>query len=206
MKRRVEYDISSRISEEIQEELSREDYVSYLVWILQLLYKDLKNFLDEEGRNFGIMISYRTSMDSAFNKITYNNEELCMKTTYLFKNVFRCEFRRLVRRGLSKADALICIIRKFNDLLLENINYEYLKELRTIKKVIDKLYNNIKRYAKEDPLLCLANTVRKAEENLWVGKYNLSNYSVQQEEIEHTELTDDGVRIDEEKGIWTEEL
>ena len=196
---------SNRISteESIKEEYT---YIDGLMYVGKILIEELKILLEDEGRNFGIMISYFSSIDSALTKLftdeMMENEEIYQKILFLYKPLIMREYRKLGGRKLSKADRVIVILYKLFEVLYEIEDYPGHKELGTIRKIITKLYNNIRNTSKKSALYHLINSVRKYKDLGYIGKSPLKSFSIKQEEQgrEKTILEDNGIRIDEEFG------
>ena len=175
-----EFDLSQRVGSGEPIELNL--YLSGLLDVVEYLCIDLEDLLAQENRKFGIVKSYINSIRGAFKKA---NEDVCEedlevygKILYLYKPLLKKNFTRLVSRGLSPADADICIIRKILLILEETESFSKLREAMTVKKVITKLYDNIRNRAKEDSLYIMANTIRTYMDKGLIGKHNLDTFSI----------------------------
>lgn len=194
-------------------------YISGLIDMLEFLMLELKGFLKDEGRFFGLAKSYMNSIDEANKKINngrFSEGEIDVfeKILFLYKPILINEFKRLKEKKLSSGDSVICLSRKILSIILETENHPNKKEIKTIKKLIDKFFENIKNKAKNDPLYVLSNFIRTNFKNGWIGKYN-SNYLQLEEKrelvIDKEVINGDNIRLEEGNNskiteiTWTEE-
>ena len=107
------------------------------------------------------------------------------------------EFNRLKSKSLSPGDSTVIIIKKIVE-IVSGHEYKHNRELRTIRKVINKFFDNIKNRAKKDPLYNLSNTIKTYMEKGAIGKYSLDHISLKSENAEKQELIGTGIRINEE--------
>lgn len=161
-------------------------YISGLLDVCEFLIMELKRLMANEGRFFGIVKSYFDSFSDAYKifneKNTGEQMEVYGRILYLFKPLLRFEFKRLVRRGVSPADSDICLLHKILNILEEVENYEHRKELRTITKIVDKLFDNIRNDRKNDPLFIMADTIRTHINKRSLGKFALDEFRLLEEE------------------------
>lgn len=192
-----DYDISGRVGQGIViDELT---YTTGLLDVVDFLYFEMKQFLVAEDRCFGIVKSYIHSIDEAFGKIMADVREEDLPTygriLYLYKPLLRKEFSRLTSKGLSSADAVIVIIRKILTIVEEVSDYDHRREVRTIKKVIDKLFDNIRNHVKKDSLYGLGNTIKTYMSEGKVGRYPHDIFHFNVETKPKSKLSDPGERM-----------
>ena len=174
-------------------------YVDGLLDVIDYLYLELKQFLTKEGRCFGIIKSYLHSVQDAYTKIFKDVDdekiEVYGRVLYLYKPLLRKEFTRLVERSLSPADAVIVIIRKLLSIVDEVQEYEHRREVKTIKKVTEKMYDNIRNHAKKDSLFLLANTVKTYMDQGKAGRYRHDIFKFEVPEKKNEKLENPGDRL-----------
>lgn len=160
-----------------------EDYINGIVVLCKELVDPLKTYLEEEGRFHGIMIKYMEDINKALANILKTG--LDKKILYLYKPAIIIEFNKLVRRHVSKADSLICILHKILQLIVE---YEDNKKLKKFYKIISRIYNNIKNNAKKSSLFFLISSIRKYMILGLVGKYEMNKIQLLKPKVEKTKL------------------
>ena len=198
---------------EIGEFVGDTHYASGLLRLSQYLFVDLSDLLESEGRRFGIVISYLDSVYHTCQRtdISYD-EETNKKIIYLYKPIIISEFKKLCRKHVSRADSVIVILKK----LLETIdgieNTEYPKEIKTLLKIVTKLYDNIRNKAKLYSLPILTTALHDFMGQGIVGKYQVDKFSILEEEEKRTKklLVGSGVRVKKEQSkilevTWKEE-
>lgn len=184
-------------------------YLHGLLDIIQFLCNDLKILLEAEGRYFGIMPVYMKRIDRTFEII--NNEDTAddltnySKILYLFKPLIGREYKKLRQRKVTRADCVITIIKKILEIVLEDPDFPYYKEVKRIYKIFIKLFNNIKNVGKNYSLFKLSENIKKYLNSGQVGKYATLQYSIIDEEnkvIKNKEiLTEPKVKMEETKEI-----
>lgn len=180
-------------------------YISGLFDIIKFLYAELNDLLKEENRFFGIVKSYSNSIIESFNRFnkTVTEEDIIIfgKILYLFRGNIHKEFKRLNSKGLSRADSVIVIINKLISIIDDvKESHPNTKEIRTVKKITQKLYDNIRNKSKLDPMYFFTNTIKECIIKGVVGKYQLDIFSIE-DKIENKNILDgDGTRIDENNG------
>ncbi len=183
--------------------ITEEDYITGFLYVLCYLINELKKLLEKENRFFGIVISYMNSIEEAYKKILPNIDEdseiIYQKIFYLHKPTIIKEYRKLCRRHVTKADSMISVIKKILDILSEYQDHEYHKEIKTLNKVITKLYDNIKNSGKKSKMTYLVQSFKKFIELGQVGKKCLNKFSIleEDEKREKKPIEDSGVRIDD---------
>lgn len=191
--------IEKRIMPDIS--VSEELYISGLLDVTSYLCSELTSFLIEEERYVGITKSFMHSINDAFISINKDVEEddidIYEKILFLYKPIIVREFNRLKSKSLSPGDSTVIIIKKIIE-IVSGHEYKHNRELRTIRKVINKFFDNIKNRAKKDPLYNLSNTIKTYMEKGAIGKYSLDHISLKSENAEKQELVGTGIRINEE--------
>ena len=191
--------IEKRIMPDIS--VSEELYISGLLDVTSYLCSELTSFLIEEERYVGITKSFMHSINDAFISINKDVEEddidIYEKILFLYKPIIVREFNRLKSKSLSPGDSTVIIIKKIVE-IVSGHEYKHNRELRTIRKVINKFFDNIKNRAKKDPLYNLSNTIKTYMEKGAIGKYSLDHISLKSENAEKQELIGTGIRINEE--------
>lgn len=184
--------------------VSRDVYLSGLLDTMDYLILELESMLKEEGRFFGIVKSYYNSIHEAYSKIysetAEDDSEIYGKILYLFKPIFKSEFSFLSNsRHLSKADAVIVILHRMTDIMIDLAeDYPHKNELKTINKVVTRLYDNIRNRGKEASLFKFSNALRTFIDSGVVGKFTLEQFSFQDSPKEDETLVRSGVRIKDE--------
>lgn len=179
--------------------VSEDTYLKGLLDISEYLYTDLIGLLKNEDRCFGIVKSYIHSMRVAYNVINENTDleecDLFDRILYLFKPVILNEFRRLKNKHLSPADCAITMLHKLLLIISEHEDFEFKSEVRTISKIIGKLWTNIRNKVKEDALYYFSDSIRTYMGRGLVGKYPLSQISLERKDSKNPILKNPGVRV-----------
>lgn len=158
-------------------------YASGLTRLVEYILVDLNDLLEKEGRRFGIVISYLDSIYQECQKMVLDNDDDTSKRIiYLFKPLIISEHKRLVRKHLSKADSVITLLRKLLEIIEEIDDFPYLKEIDSLKKIIDKLWDNIRNKSKYTNLDYMEKTIKGFLEDGIVGKYGVEKFSILEEE------------------------
>lgn len=161
--------------------VSEETYIDAVLNIAENLTLELQRRLEKEGRYSGLAKSYMDSMWEAWtdvNGVTDDNlEDIFSRVTYLLKPVIIREYRFLLSKHLSEGDCFITILRKIylvlGDFTSQMEDFKYKKEIRTIQKLIDKFFENIRNRKKNTKLFNLGDALKFCIENGVIGKYNL---------------------------------
>lgn len=173
--------IEKRIDENIT--ISEDLFSSGLLDITDFLCSSLKEFLNKEERFLGIVKSYINSMDRAyeyFNKdLTESDADIYGKVLFLLKPLIVREFLRLRRKKLSEGDCVILMIRKILNIIKEEVSeYSHMKEVKTLLKIINRLFDNIKHRSKTDSMYNFSNQIRILLKSGAIGKYQLNKLSL----------------------------
>lgn len=172
--------------------------------IISFLLVDLWSYMKDENRFFGIIPTYKKSIQKSINKVNndiedYDDLEVYGKILYLFKPLLQKDFKKLCTKHLSKADAVIVLIHKIIEILKNTNWFEHKDELKEIDTIIEKLFNNIRNGAKKADLLPLMSSINYYMEMGWAGKVSLHDFKIEEEELrkEKTPLEGSGVRFEE---------
>ena len=173
--------IEKRIDENIT--IPEDLFSSGLLDTTDFLCSSLKEFLNKEERFLGIVKSYINSMDRAyenFNKdLTDEESDIYGRVLFLIKPLIVREFSRLRRKKLSEGDCVIVMIRKILTIIKEEVHeYTHMKEVKTIMKVINRLYDNIRHRSKTDAMYNFSNQIRVLLKSGAVGKYQLNKLNL----------------------------
>ena len=183
--------------------VSYSDYFLGLLPLLGFLLGDLEKYLDKEGRYFGIMVKYvHRSRDLIKNLgLSYDESDIWKRIIFLYKPIIMKEYKKLLKRRVSKADSIICIIRKFLDIILNfSDGDESYDRLNQMHGIFEKMYSNIKNKGKEYSLSALDSVINGSIEEGLVGLHKLNKFSIFSEENKRKakeELTGSGLRIEE---------
>lgn len=193
--------IEKRIAEDIQ--IPEDLYLEGLLDITGFLFKELIKFLEEEHRYFGVTKSYIHTINLTFSKINQLVEEKDInvygKILYLYKPLLKKEFKRMRGKKLTPGDVTIVIINRILDIIIQEKkqDFRFHREIKTLKKIIIKFFDNIKNKKKEDPLYSLSNTIKEFKKNGTIGKYSLDTFSFIDFPIEKEELKNPGERLED---------
>lgn len=206
-------DLEKRINPDIQ--VPEEIYITGLIDVSSFLFSELEVFLEDEGRYFGITKSYIHSINQALGKIysdtTEEDADIYEKILFLYKPILLREFKRLTGKRLSPGDAVIVIVKKILEICSSHEGYKHGKELRTMKKIITKFFDNIKNNRKKDSLYLLSSVIKTYMEAGVIGKFNLSQLDLKELDAPKVIMTGSGIRMDEESEnkvgeiVWTGE-
>lgn len=190
--------IDKRIDRDI---IVNEDlFLSGLLDVSDFLCSSLKIFLEREGRFLGIVKSYISSIDGAFERFNKELEdedyEVFGKILYLVKPIIMREFSRLKRKKLSEGDCVILMIRRLLMIAEEYPEFSHRKEMKTVLKVVNKLFDNIRNKGKRDVMYNFSNQIKMLKNSGSVGKYTLDRLDLTLPSKEKSPLEDDGLRVD----------
>lgn len=196
--------------------ISEETYIMGFLYVLCYLFKELKVLLEVENRFFGIVISYMNSIQQAYStilpEINDDTEPIYQKILFLHKPVIIKEYRKLCKRGVTRADSMISVIHTILELLLSYESCPHQKEVKTLSKVITKLYDNIRNTGKKSKMKFLTITFKKYIDMGCIGNRCLNTFSIKDEELRHEKLKleQPGIRLNEENEkisttVWMEE-
>ncbi len=187
----------------IGEYVSPKIYASGLIRLAEYLMVDLSDLLEIEGRRFGIVLSYLNSIYQECQKMEISeDDETSEKVIYLFKPLIISEYKRLCKKHLSKADSVITLLKKILEIVAKVDEFQYQKEVGSLQKIIDSLFNNIRNKAKLTNLDRFEKIIVEFIEDGVIGKYRAEKFSILEEEEKRTRkpLEGTGVRIEQETG------
>ncbi len=149
-----------------------------LIDVCGFLRIELIQFLKDEGRYHGRVKSFMNNIRDAVavleSQTTEDEIEVYGRVLSVIRNTISSEFRRLGYRRLSPADRVIVLIHRIVEILENdtvNENFRYQRELGIIKKVIDKLFDNIRTRGKMDELPTLTDLIKRSMETERCGKF-----------------------------------
>lgn len=169
--------------------INSEDWKKGLTVVCNPLRTELINFLTDEGRYYGKVKSFMNNIKDALSDILsgITPEELDKYERVLgvIKNTLYKEFRRLGRRRLSPADRTIILFKKILDLSedIPSDDAKYERGIRTMKKVITKLFDNIRNPGKNDSLYALTELIQSSVESERWCKFRINSLDLYH--IEH---------------------
>lgn len=166
--------------------LTEFEYLRSLLYIVSFLFNDLEKLLFFEGRYFGITVIYMKIVRNSYRKIkeddTTQDLENFGRVLYLFKPSIMREYKKLRRRHVSEADCVIAIIKKILDIIIQDNDNPYYKNIKSLQKLITKLYDNIRNNGKSASMYSLVSNIKNYMNSGVVGKYPLTHFSVIDEE------------------------
>lgn len=193
--------------------IATDKYMYGMLSLLKFLINDLEKFLDKEGRYFGITVKYihdlRESLKSIEEPVDY--VDIGGEIMFLYKPLIIKAYKKYVKRGLSRADSIICISRTICSIILQQ---HCSPQLLGSYEIYDKLYMNIKNRAKEYTYGPLEEIMTDCMESGMIGTYKSESLSVIEEERKRRSkipLDGTGVRINKSfdnevvEVSWTEE-
>lgn len=203
--------LNKRINDESYIEI--EQYMKNFDFLLGSLVNDLEKFLDKEGRYFGITVRLIHDLREIVSNLRESkgaSEDCGREVAFLYRTLILRAHKKYLKRGLSKADSVICISRCICGSLLQIFPYS---EILKAFEIFDKLYNNIKNCGKEYVYTPLQESLLEFVETGKIGLYSVDSFSIVEEEKKRkikTPLDGSGVRVDESSGAisevsWTDE-
>ena len=178
-------------------------YASGLTRLVEYMLVDLNDLLEKEGRRFGIVLSYLDSIYQECQKMTLDNDdETSERIIYLFKPLILAEHKRLTKKHLSKADSVITLLRKLLEIIQSVTDFPYQKEIDSLKKIVDKLWDNIRNKSKLTSLENFEKTITDFMEEGVIGRYGAEKFSILEEEEKRCRkpLEGNGVMVEMEQG------
>lgn len=199
IKRRIQSDL--RVSQEV--------YENGIIDLLEYIFVELDIFLIRENRYRGIMVSYLDSILKTYarinsKEISNEQKDVYGRIIFLYKPLILQEYHNLCeKRRLSKADALIVIIKILLEIVLEDTHNSNYSEIKSIHKIIEKIYDNIRNNGKKTSLYVLTNTIKTYMAEGLVGKYSSEYLSILEEEskiIPTDGISGDGTELEQYSG------
>ena len=152
--------------------ITRTEWKEGLLDVCDFLYTEMIVFLKEENRYFGKVKSYMNNIKDALRRCCLGATQSEIDTRGRVLNQIRgaiySEFKRLGNRRLSTADRVIVIFRKILELnyrIEPETEFRFSREMGTMKKVIDKLFDNICLKSKNDSLWKLSTVIQESSES-----------------------------------------
>ena len=180
------------------------EYFLGIVPLLGFLINDLEKFLDQEGRYYGIMVTYVHKTREILKNIRPELEEgddiIWKQIIFLYKPVILKEYKKFLKRNVTRADAIICITRKILEIILTYAEDDLFEKFNNIYIIFNKMYANIKNKGKEYSLPLLCSVVDGSIEEGLVGLHKLDKFSIVEEENKRrakNEINGSGIRIKE---------
>ena len=180
------------------------EYFLGIVPLLGFLINDLEKFLDQEGRYYGIMVTYVHKTREILKNIRPELEEgddiIWKQIIFLYKPVILKEYKKFLKRKVTRADAIICITRKILEIILTYAEDDLFEKFNNIYIIFNKMYANIKNKGKEYSLPLLCSVVDGSIEEGLVGLHKLDKFSIVEEENKRrakNEINGSGIRIKE---------
>lgn len=189
----------------MEKEINITQYQEGIFDICEFLIVELTEFLKEEGRYKYRMLDYIKSIRDEFNKAheveTEEDINIYGRVLYVINRSIIKDYQRLRIRRLSPADSVLCIILKLINVSesLEGEN-RFTEEQTNVKKIIQKLYDNIRNKSKYDHLWKIENTIRESVEIKKWGTLSLDDFSLRK--IEHPEKNPRTQDVIGEKNTW----
>lgn len=181
------------------EKVPREIYSYGLLFVISLVLQEFKDLLEEEGRRFGIMIKYLDKIDRCFSEINLDtNREVSEKINYLVRPILLKEYKRLIRKKISRADGIIILARHLLKHIRSNTGSGTWKsQVDTIYSVFDKLFGNIANYNKNLRLVSLETYLPVLSGSGSIGKKPCSTLRFEERSMDGLlePIKDSGVRI-----------
>ncbi len=179
------------------------DYQRGLLHLVHFLFIDLEKLLFIEGRYFGITVIYMGIVRSSYRKITEFDTQVDLdnfgRIVYLFKPSIMKEYKKMRRKRVSEADCVISIIKKILDIVIQDRDNPYYKNIKALHKLITKLHDNIRNSGKNAAMYSLVSNLKNYIHLGIVGKHSLSHFSVIEEDRRKErgkEIIGSGVKID----------
>lgn len=202
--------LNKRINSDLTVETDQ--YVLSMKPLLGSLIDDLEMFLDREGRYFGIVVHYLHDLRESLKKMEYSEDEGYGKEVmFLYRPIILRAHKKYLRRKLSRADSVICIVQCICETILRfSINDSILE----IYNIFGKLYLNIKNSNKDYIYQPLVDILEECIAAGKVGLYKIDKMSIIDEERKRkikVPLDGSGIRIDKSfnnevsEVSWTEE-
>lgn len=183
--------------------LTEFEYLRGLLHIVSFLFNDLEKLLFIEGRYFGITVIYMGIVRNSYRQIkekdTVEDLENFGRILYLFKPNIMREYKKLRRKHVSEADCVISIIKKILDIVIQDKDNPYYKNIKALHKLTTKLYDNIRNNGKLGSMYSLISNLKNYINSGVVGKYPLSHFSVLDEDKRRERgkgIEGSGVKID----------
>lgn len=190
--------LNKRINDESCVEIDQ--YMKNFDFLLGSLVNDLEKFLDKEGRYFGVTVRLVHDLREIVSNLRNgkeDSEDCGRQVAFLYRTLILRAHKKYLKRGLSKADSIICISRCICESLLQ---LQPDPEILKAYDIFDKLYTNIKNCGKEYVYSPLQESLLEFVETGKIGLYSIDSFSIVEEEKKRkikTTLDGSGVRVNE---------
>lgn len=188
-----------------------EDYLGGMRQVLSSLVNDFEKFLDQEGRYFGIIVQYLHDLRQHMGALPVTDPDISSKILFLFKPVILKAYRKYLKKGLTKADCTICILRSICSCILQVENNS---DILAMYEILEKLFKNIKNPSKSYTSNLLESSLVECITDGLVGIYGLDSFSIigeEQKRKDRAPIEGSGVRLNKSfdneisEVSWTEE-
>lgn len=160
-------------------------YLDAVLNLTEILTKNLVEKLKIENRYSGLAKSYIHSMWDAFSyttqEITDEEYDIFCRVLWLMKKTVAYEYNSLIRvKNLSEGDSIIVLLKRTFEILLEKApeDWEYTKRVRTLLKLVDKFFDNIRNKKKFSRLFTYADFLKGCIEKGTIGKRGIEDISL----------------------------
>ena len=193
-------------------------YSNGILNIAFILFDDLEKLLFLEQRYFGITVIYMNTVKRIQSKIkkqeTDEDREIYGRILYMYKPLIMREYKKLRKRKVTSADCVISILKKLLEIIVENKDDQYHKSIKTLYKIVKKLFNNIRNGGKNSNMYYLISSIKNYMNSGQIGKYAIDSFSVIDEELkkeQNKSIVGSGIKINEagnnqvKEITWTDE-
>jgi hypothetical protein len=101
-------------------------YIGGILYLCRNLFLEMQDDLRDENRYFGIVLSYTATCQTYFTRMFDEAEDdeldVYQRIVYLYKQRIIYEHKRLMRHGMSRADAIITIFHRLLEIINEHPN------------------------------------------------------------------------------------
>ena len=204
--------LNKRINSE--EYIELEQYTKNFDFLLNALVNDLEKFLDKEGRYFGVTVRMVHDLRLYIANLGASREDgevdFGKEVAFLYRTLVLRSHKKYLKRGLSKADSVICVSRCICSAILElDLNPNILNMF----EIFEKLWVNIRNCGKEYIYKPLEESLLECMDAGKIGQYKVDSFSILEEEKKRkikTVLDGSGVRVSESNNevseiSWTDE-
>lgn len=124
------------------------------------LYLDLIRFLEKEGKLLGAVKANINSLKSHINSFDYKvSEDLIVdmsKCLYILRPTIYDDFNRLKKYRIHPSDRIVIMMKRYLDLVGDvEDTFPFKKELELKKKIINKMYDQIRHKFKNDQFVAM---------------------------------------------------
>lgn len=136
---------------------------------------ELKYFLEKENRYYGTLKSYVKDMTISFSrmnqKVSEEDMEIYGKILWVLRPQIYFDFKRLGKKRLSHSDRVMVLMKRLLDYSGDDLtDFRFQKELGTVHKLVNRMYDNIKNPGKDNKLYSLKELVENSVYSGKIGK------------------------------------